>query len=221
MGEQSPIRVLIADDHALFRDGLGHLLGRLPGIVLAGEAASGELAVALATENPPDVVLMDINMPGIGGIEALRRIHATLPAVAVIMLTMYEDAASVRAALAAGARGYVLKDSDRGTLQRAIEAAARGELLLDARTGALLGGQSDRPESASEVARGSELAELTPRERQVLDLMARGQDNSEIAESLVISEKTVENHISSIFSKLGVTTRARAVILALRGGLGA
>ena len=219
MDEQPPIRVLIADDHALFRDGLAHLLERLPGIAVAGEAASGEQAVVMATSDPPDVILMDINMPGMGGIEALRRIHAELPAVAVVMLTMYEDGESVRAALAAGARGYVLKDSDRGALQRTIEAAARGELLLDSRTGALLGAQFDRPADSAPAPR-AELAELTPRERQVLDLMARGHDNSAIAESLVISEKTVENHISSIFSKLGVTTRARAVILAIKAGLG-
>jgi DNA-binding NarL/FixJ family response regulator len=217
----SPIRVLIADDHTLFRDGLASLLERLPGIELSGQAGTGEEALGIVSEQAPDVVLMDVNMPGIGGIEAARRLHASHPDVAVIMLTMYEDGPSVGAALQAGARGYVLKDSDRGTLQRAIEAAARGEVLLDTRAGALLTQQLGAPTQASSARRAASLGLLTPREREVLDLIARGHDNAGIAELLVISEKTVENHISNVFSKLDVTSRTQAVILALRAGLGA
>jgi DNA-binding NarL/FixJ family response regulator len=219
------IRVLLADDHTLFREGVASLLERTADVQLVGEAATGEEAVRLAGELLPDLVLMDLQMPGIGGIEATRAIVRHNPHIGVIVLTMFEDDESVFAALKAGARGYVLKDSDRGTLLRAIRAVARGEALLGASVAHRV---LEHFPPLQPVSIGSRLGqsvasslfdELTPREVEVLRLIAQGLRNREIAERLVISEKTVGNHISNIFSKLQVNDRSQAILLAIRGGL--
>jgi DNA-binding NarL/FixJ family response regulator len=221
----APIRVLLADDHTLFREGVASLLERAGDVALAGEAATGEEAVRLADELLPDIVLMDLKMPGTGGIEAARAIVGRNPHIGVIVLTMFEDDESVFAALKAGARGYVLKDAGRGTLLRAIRAVARGEALLGPSIARRVLQQFAPPAPASPAPRPGPPAtpalfgELTPREREVLRLIAQGLRNREIAARLVISEKTVGNHVANIFAKLQVADRSQAIVRALRGGL--
>ena len=216
------VRVLLADDHRLFREGVASLLERAGDVELVGEAATGEAAVRLAEKAQPDVVLMDLKMPGMGGIEATRTIVQRNPHVGTIVVTMFEDDESVFAALKAGARGYVLKDADRGELLRAIRAVYRGEALLGApvarRVLEQFSGAPSMPDPPPE--RPSPLFdELTPRELEVLRLIAQGLKNREISAKLVISEKTVGNHISNIFTKLQVNDRSQAIVRALRGGL--
>ena len=221
-------RVVLADDHPLFREGVASLIGRTDDMALVGEVATGEEAVGLAEDLLPDVVLMDLKMPGMGGTEATRRIVDRSPHIGVIVLTMFEDDESVFAALKAGARGYVLKDADRGMLLEAIRAVARGEALLGPSVARRVLEQFTQvsplaPESsgpyASSVQPGSFEA-LTPRELEVLKLIARGLRNREIAGRLVISERTVGNHISNIFSKLQVADRAQAIVRARQAGPG-
>jgi len=213
------IRVVLADDHTLFREGVASLLERAEGISLVGAAASGEEAIRLADELLPEIVLMDLKMPGIGGIAATRAITGRNPHIGVIVLTMFEDDESVFAALKAGARGYVLKDADRGMLLRAIRAVAHGEALLAPSVARRVLDQF-APPTPPPTAAVALFDELTPREREVLQLIAQGRRNQEIAASLVISEKTVGNHISNIFAKLQVNDRSQAIVRALRGGLG-
>ena len=215
------IRVLLADDHRLFREGVASLLERAADVDLAGEAATGEEAIRLAEELMVDVVLMDLKMPGMGGIGATRSIVGRNPHVGVIMVTMFEDEESVFAALKAGARGYVLKDADRGMLLRAIRAVAQGEVLLGAPVARLVLEQFAQPASVipPREAHPAVFDGLTPRELEVLSLIAQGLRNRDIAKQLVISEKTVGNHVSNIFTKLQVNDRAQAIVRALRGGL--
>lgn len=217
------VRVLLADDHRLFREGVASLLERADDITLVGEAGTGEEAVRLADELLVDIVLMDLKMPGIGGIEATRAIVGRNPHIGVIVVTMFEDDESVFAALKAGARGYVLKDADRGNLLRAIRAVAQGEALLGARVAQRVLEQfaqspplfvAPRPERPLPL-----FDELTPREQEVLRLIAQGRRNRDIATELVISEKTVGNHISNIFTKLQVADRVQAIIRAREAGL--
>lgn len=221
------IRVVLVDDHHLFREGVASLLGRADDIALVGEAASGATAVPLVEALLPDIVLMDVKMPDGDGITATRAIIAACPHVGVIMLTMFEDDESVFAALKAGARGYVLKDADRGTLLRAIRAVARGEALLGPSIAQRVLEQFNHPAHGVMAAPPAQRAvlpplfsELTPRELDVLRLIAQGLRNRAIAERLVISEKTVQNHISNIFSKLHVNDRSQAIVRALQGGIG-
>lgn len=218
------IRLLVADDHTLFREGVASLLERAADVELVGEAATGEEAVRVASELLPDVVLMDLQMPGVGGIEAARAIVRANPHIGVIVLTMFEDDDSVFAALKAGARGYVLKDADRGALLRAIRAVASGEALLgEAVARRVLQHFVPAPRAGQASTERSALPpfeELTRRELEVLDLIAQGRRNREIAEALVISEKTLGNHISNIFGKLQVADRTQAVIRAREAGLG-
>jgi DNA-binding NarL/FixJ family response regulator len=221
-------RVVLADDHPLFREGVASLIGRTDDMALVGEVATGEEAVRLADELLPDVVLMDLKMPGMGGTEATRRIVGHNPHIGVIVLTMFEDEESVFAALKAGARGYVLKDADRGMLLEAIRAVARGEALLGPSVAGRVLEQfaqasphvpgSSGPYTSS--VRPGSFDGLTPRELEVLNLIARGLRNREIAGRLVISERTVGNHISNIFSKLQVADRAQAIVRARQAGLG-
>ena len=217
------IRVLLADDHRLFREGVASLLERAPDITLVGEAATGEEAVRLAEELHTDIVLMDLKMPGVGGIEATRVIVGRNPHIGVIVVTMFEDDESVFAALKAGARGYVLKDADRGHLLRAIRAVAQGEALLSAQIAQRVLEQFSqvhiRPVLPSPELSSPLFDELTPRELEVLRLIAQGLRNREIARQLVISEKTVGNHVSNIFMKLQVTDRIQAIIRAREAGL--
>jgi len=214
MNEQ--IQILIADDHTLFRDGLRALFASLPDTAVIAEASSGTEAVTLAEEHQPDVILMDIQMPGMNGIEATRRIVETSPHIGVIVVTMFEDDDSVFAAMRAGARGYVLKGSDQDEMLRTIQAVARGEALFGPNIAARLATFFNSSRSSSIEA----FPELTDREREVLQLLAQGMTNQQIAQSLYISVKTVRNHVSNIFSKLQVADRVQAIIRARDAGLG-
>jgi DNA-binding NarL/FixJ family response regulator len=211
------IRALIADDHTLFRDGLRALLASIPDVEVVGEASSGSEALKLAVEHQPDVILMDIQMPDLNGIEATRQILRVTPHVGIIVLTMFQDDDSVFAVMRAGARGYVLKGADQAVLLRAVRAVANGESLFSPEIAARLMQFFANLEPAS---RPELFPELTAREREILSLISEGQTNAEIAEKLVISMKTVRNHVSNIFSKLQVADRTQAAIRAREAGLG-
>jgi DNA-binding NarL/FixJ family response regulator len=219
--EMEPIGVLVADDHALFREGLRALFMTIPDIRFVGEAASGEDAVAQAEALQPDVVLMDINMPGVNGIEATRRILHTSPNIGVVVVTMLEDDASVFAAMRAGARGYVLKGAHHDEMLQVIRAVANGQALFGPAIATRMMkffkslGSIPQPTLPAQA-----FPELTAREREVLELIAQGLSNHEIAERLVISPKTVRNHITSIFSKLQVADRTQAILRARDAGMG-
>ncbi len=209
-----PIHILIADDHTLFRSGLQALFESLADTAVIAQAATGAEAVALAAQHQPDVVLMDIQMPDMNGIEATRRIVHTSPHIGVIIVTMFEDDDSVFAAMRAGARGYVLKGADQEEMLRVIRAVAQGEALFGAPIAARLMDFFAAPQPAQAFP------ELTEREREVLNLIAQGRSNADIARELVISIKTARNHVSNIFSKLQVADRAQAIIRARDAGLG-
>ena len=211
-----PIRVLIVDDHAPFREGLRALLSSVPEMSLAGEAENGEDAIQAAAELQPDVILMDIQMPGLNGIEATRRINQSSPHIGVIVLTMFEDDDSVFAAMRAGARGYLLKGADQAAIQRAIQAVRNGEAVFGPGIARRLINYFTQLKAQIQHP----FPELTEREREVLDLLARGGKNAEIAGALGISQKTVRNHVSNIFNKLQVADRAQAIIRARDAGLG-
>ncbi len=211
------IRVLIADDHRLFLEGLRALLGSLEGLEVVGEAASGREVVSRAALLQPDVILMDIGMPDLNGVEATRRILAESPHIGILMVTMFEDDESVFTAMRAGARGYILKGADQAELLRAVQAVASGEALFSANIAARLMRffSSPRPDLPLNA-----FPDLTEREREVLGLIAEGKGNAEIARALDISGKTVRNHVSNIFSKLQVADRAQAIVKAREAGLG-
>ena len=209
-----PTRVLIADDHPVFLAGLRALLDSTPGVEVIGEAATGDEAVTAATERQPDVVVMDIQMPGVNGIDATRQIVARSPHVGVLILTMFDDDDSVFAAMRAGARGYLLKGSAPHDVVRAVETVGRGEAVF----GPVIARRLIDFFAASPVA--YPFPELTEREREVLDLLAQGRSNTEIAGRFVISAKTVRNHVSNIFTKLHVADRAQAIVRARDAGLG-
>lgn len=210
------VRVLLADDHTLFRQGMRSLLSSSD-VEVVGEAATGQDAVAMAEELQPDVVLMDIQMPGMNGIEATRHIVGTSPHIGVIVVTMFEDDDSVFAAMRAGARGYVLKGAGQAEMVRTIRAAARGEALFGPAIAGRLMGYFQRPR---QQATADLFPELTTRELEVLELIAQGNNNESISRQLSISNKTVRNHVSNIFSKLQVADRAEAIIRARDAGLG-
>ena len=216
MPDDARIRVLIADDHALFRYGVRAMLASEEGFEVAGEAAAGEEAVALAAELGPDVVLMDIQMPGINGIEATRRIVEKDPRVGVVVVTMFEENDSVFAAMRAGARGYVLKGADSDEVIKVVRAVADGEAHFGPDIARRLMGFFAAPRPEKKEA----FPELTVREREVLDLVARGLGNAEIARRLYLSEKTVRNHVSHVFLKLQVADRPQAIVRAREAGLG-
>ncbi|MET1133140.1 MAG: response regulator transcription factor [Aeromicrobium sp.] len=210
--------VLVVDDHELFRAGMLAVLGNLPGIEVAGEAATGEEALDAVSRHRPDVVLMDLRMPGMGGLAATGRITERHPDTKVVVLTMNEDPDSIFAALRAGAHGYLLKESSADDVHRVVEGVMRGEAVFG-------------PKVAEHVVRffsagtpGTAATEpfphLTTREREVLDLMARGLDNASIARRLFLSEKTVRNRVSDILAKLQAGTRAEAVARARDAGIG-
>jgi len=210
--------VLVVDDHELFRAGMLAVLGALPGLEVVGEAATGEEAVEAVAELRPDVVLMDLRMPGMGGLTATARITERHPDSRVVVLTMNEDPDSIFAALRAGARGYLLKESGAEDVRRVVEGVTRGEAVFGPKvaeqvvrffSGAAPGPASTEP-----------FPQLTAREREVLDLMARGLDNASIARRLFLSEKTVRNRVSDILAKLQASTRAEAVARARDAGVG-
>jgi len=210
------IRVLLADDQRVVREGLGTLLGLLDGIELVATAADGDEAVALAAEHDPDVVLMDLRMPRVDGIEAIRRLAARGERPRTIALTTYADDASVLGALRAGARGYLTKDAGAEEIRAAVEAVARGEAALDpAIQHHVLAAVSAPPEPVAPQTPD----DLTPREVEVLQLIAEGLTNAEIAERLVVSAATVKSHVNHIFSKIGARDRAQAVVYAFANGL--
>jgi DNA-binding NarL/FixJ family response regulator len=210
------IRVLIADDHEPFRAGLRALLAAADDMDLVGEATDGPEAVDQAARLQPDVVLMDLKMPGYDGIEATRRITTTSPHIGVVVLTMLEDDESVFAALRAGARGYALKGALRAHIERAVRAAADGEAVFGPavarRIADFLSRDAARPAAV--------LPQLTHRERQILSLVAQHRTNPEIARQLGLTQKTVRNHVSNIFTKLQVADRAQAISQARDAGLG-
>ncbi len=212
----TPLRVVVADDHPIFREGLAGAIGSLEGMEVVGHAATGAEAVEAARELTPDVLLMDLHMPEMNGIEATRQIAEAAPGTAVLVLTMLEDDESVFAAMRAGARGYLVKGAERADIARAIEAVGRGEIIF----GRAVAERALASFSASEGPRGGPFPDLTDREHEVLGLVARGLTNQAIASRLVLSEKTVRNHVSNIFMKLQVGDRATAIVRAREAGLG-
>ena len=214
----TPLRLVVADDHPVFRDGLQQTLDDEPDIDVVAAVADGDAAVDAALTHDADVVLMDLRMPGVGGIEATTRIAGARPATAVVVLTMSDDDDSVFAALRAGARGYLLKEADAEDIVRAVRAVASGEAVFGPKI-------ADRviaffSTAGLRGAAATPFPQLTDREREVLDLVARGCDNATIARRLFLSEKTVRNHVSACLTKLQVASRAAAVAVARGAGLG-
>jgi DNA-binding NarL/FixJ family response regulator len=214
---EETLRILLVDDHPLVREGLRALLTSLPGMIMVGEAENGEEAVRQALELQPDIILMDLHMPRLNGIEATRRILQTSPHIGILVLTMLEDDDSVFGAMRAGARGYLLKGAGKGEVLRAITVVAHGEAIFSPQIAQRLMQYfvNMRP-----VIPQQAFPDLTDREREVLGLIIEGKSNTQIAENLVLSPKTVSNHISNIFSKLQVVDRAQAVSRARQAGLG-
>lgn len=210
------IRLLIADDHIFYRDGIRAMLLDLPEMEVVGEASNGDEAISQAEALQPDVILMDIKMPGTNGIEATRRILNTSPHIGVLVVTMFEDDDSVFGAMRAGARGYLLKDADHDELVRAVQAISRGEAIFSpAIAQRMIHYFSALPQAASAIM----FPELTVREREILQRIAQGESNTVIANHLGLSLKTVQNHVANIFSKLQVVDRAQAIIRARDAGL--
>jgi DNA-binding NarL/FixJ family response regulator len=219
-----PVSVIVADDQSAVREGLVLLLGTLPGIVVAGEAADGDAAVQLVAAVHPQVALMDLNMPGCDGVTATRRITADHPGTRVVVLTTYADDESIIGALQAGALGYLTKDATRAEIGRAVLAAAAGQAVLDPGVQQRLASAAARaPEPAGPGSADSVLGadDLTPREAEVLRLIAAGQSNREIARSLFVSEATVKTHVNRIFAKTGSRDRAQAMRYAYAHGYAA
>jgi DNA-binding NarL/FixJ family response regulator len=218
-GEQSAesTRVLVADDHSLFRYGLKAMLANAEGFEVVGEAATGEEVVEKVAQTRPDIILMDIQMPGMNGIEATRRVLERNPSIGVVVVTMFEDDDSVFAAMRAGARGYVLKGADAEEVLKVVGAVAEGEAHFGPEIARRLMDFFSAPKPA---APSEAFPELTARESEVLDLIAQGRSNAEIARRLYLSQKTVRNHVSHIFLKLQVADRAQAIVRAREAGLG-
>ncbi len=215
MSTPDRIRVLIVDDHPIMRDGLRALIDSLPDVEVAGEAADGDSARRETQITHPDVVLMDLHMPGTNGVDATRAILRSVPGTRVLVLTMFEDDDSVFAAMRAGASGYLVKGAQQDEITRAIRSVAAGQAIFGPtvarRIISFFTGQAHT---------AAPFPDLTAREREILDLIAAGQSNAAIARQLVISPKTVSNHISAIFAKLQVTGRSEAIVRARQAGLG-
>jgi DNA-binding NarL/FixJ family response regulator len=233
MTADTPLRVVIADDQASVREGLVLLLGGLPGIDVVGAAADGEQALALVAERQPDAILLDLHMPVLDGIGAIRRLVAEHPGVAIVVLTTYADDSSVLEALQAGARSYLTKDADRTDIARALEAAAGGLTVFDPRVHATLLAAASAPPASGRAASAAVPPEadgppgrapvmpdgLTQREMEILGLIARGLTNTEIAERLFLSSHTVKTHINRIFAKTGSRDRVAAIAYAQHHGI--
>lgn len=212
-----PVRLLIADDQTITRSGLRSLLDTQAGIEVVSEATNGEEAVELAVSLQPDVILMDLRMPSINGIEATRRIHRVSPHIAILVLTVFEDDTSVFPAIRAGARGYLLKNADQAELLRGIKTVANGGAIFSPGIAQRVLGYLTKPEPDLPK---NVFDELTPREGEILDLLAQGKTNSEIASSLNLSPKTVSNHVSNVLLKVQATDRAKLMLMALEAGMG-
>lgn len=208
-----PIHILIADDHTMFRQGLREILERKGGFVVVAEARNGDEALRLIESEQPDVALLDITMPGMDGVEVARRVVAQGRATRIVMLTMHQDDRLVLEALRAGANAYLLKDAEANDLIQTIRAVARGEAVLAPDTAARVLDELRRAGNTPPAD------QLTDRERDILALVARGDDNRAIAQQLHLSEKTVANRLSEIFSKLGVSNRTQAALAAVQRGL--
>ena len=216
-----PIRVLLVDDHTPFREGLRALLRSESDIATVGEAATGREAIEKVPDLQPDVIMMDLHMPDVNGIEATRAILATSPHISVLVLTMFEDDDSVFAALQVGARGYLLKGALKAEILRAIRGVSQGEAIFGPSIAKrLMSYFATLKPVATPIPVIQPFPELTEREQEILALLAQHLTNSEIAERLVVSPKTVRNHVSNIFSKLQVATRAQAIIRAREAGWG-
>jgi DNA-binding NarL/FixJ family response regulator len=213
------LRVVLADDHPVVRRGLRALLTTIDGIEVVGEAADGEAAVKEAQLLAPDIVLMDVRMPGLDGVEATRRIRAAVPGVAVLVLTMFDDDPTVFTAMQAGARGYLLKGAEQDEIVGALRAVAAGQVIFGPGIASRVLDHFAAPPAPAAPA-AEPFPELTAREREILSLLAEGRRTSAIADRLVLSPKTVSNNLTSIFAKLEVTDRAGAIIRAREGGLG-
>jgi DNA-binding NarL/FixJ family response regulator len=210
----TPIRVVVVDDHLVFREGLRALLGRVDGIEIVGEAATTQDAIDVTESVRPDVVLMDLHLPGGGGEVATTAIAASHPEVAVLVLTMHSDDAHLRHALNAGARGYLLKDAEPDTIVRAIVAVNEGQAIFDRGIAARVIAAAGTPDAERPFS------VLTDREYEILDRLARGLDNIAISARMGISIKTVQNNVSTILLKIGAADRAQAVALARDAGMG-
>jgi DNA-binding NarL/FixJ family response regulator len=213
--EGAPLRVLVADDHPIFREGLAAAIGSLDDVEVVGQAGNGAEAVAETLRLAPDVVVMDLHMPEMNGIEATRQLAESGSPAVVLVLTMLEDDESVFAAMRAGARGYLVKGAERRDIARALDAVSRGEVIL----GPAVASRALTAFAGTGPRQGP-FPELTEREHEILDFVARGLTNPAIASRLVLSEKTVRNHVSNIFMKLQVGDRATAIVRAREAGLG-
>lgn len=211
------LRVLIADDHPLFRHGIRSLLNATTDFEVIGEATTGDEAIRFATAQQPDVIVMDIQMPGLNGIEATRRIVRASPQIRILIVTMFEDDASVFTAMRAGARGYVLKDAEKDDLLSALRAVGRGEAIFSP---AIASRMIDYFAALRPSTPPNAFPELTDREREILELIAEGKSNPEIAAQLVLTPGTVRNYVSNVFSKLQVADRTEAIIKARDAGFG-
>ncbi|MGX6444506.1 response regulator [Neobacillus sp. K501] len=213
------MRILIVEDHPMFRDGLLKMLETVEGFDVVGEAASGEEALELAEQLYPDIVLMDIHLPKMSGIEATKKIIHQQADIGILVLTMYDDDSSVFAAMRAGARGYLLKEANRNEIIRAIQAVGEGEAIFSP---AIARRMMYYFEAKSKLSKAQAMVfpQLTDREREVLDHIARGKNNGDIAKCLDLNQKTVRNHVSNILSKLHASDRAHAIIMAREAGLG-
>lgn len=216
-----PIKVLIADDHVFYREGVRALLSNVPEVEVVGEANNGEEAIAQANDLQPNVILMDLKMPGMNGIDATRKLNETQPNIGVLVITMFDDDDSVFAAMRAGARGYLLKDADKDEVVRAIVAVERGEAIFSPAIAKRMMQYFSAPSALSnKKSQPDEFAELTEREYEILDLIAQGHNNLVISNKLSLSIKTVQNYVSSILTKLQVADRSQAIVRAREAGLG-
>ncbi len=215
MSDSSPIRVVIADDHPVVRAGIVSMLSKEPDISVIGEIGDGSQVERLTARSVPDVLVLDVNMPGLDPAAATRHLTEQHSHMRVLVLTAYDDEAHVTGLLSAGATGYLLKEEALDTLVAAIRAVAKGESWLSQRVAGRLARRAITPAPA----RATETEPLTPREREVLRLLALGLSNDEIGEKLFITKRTVQNHVSAIYGKLGLASRAEAVLYAIRHGM--